>query len=693
MRIKTKINTFFTISFVVIIATVLTLTSISARAYFKENLYKAMPYVATSSCASLQNKLNLGLALSNEFIFQDYLIRYITNLEKDENARELMLRSMKNLSSSKDFTSCFVASALTNNYFVMSKGELKTEKLLSSAEKDAWFFTTMKGNKNIDYNVDYNPLLNEFNLFFNIKIKDFDGKNIGLAGVAINLDNIVESIKASIPSPSSQILLLDENNQVAIASDKEMIKQDISATLQKLKPLEGYPEIKFYNDEKLGNIAVKELPLENVSYKLMLFMPVNENIPPLSSILGYSILGSVTLLAIVIILSTLMMNLIFSRFNQMNFIFQEVATGNFTVRAKHTKDEIGIINQYLNNMVEKLRISVQNILQNTKLMEETGTRLSENSSQTVGVLKEIVDSASNVKKSLETHNNNVMHTVSTVSEMISGLESVSTSTNIQTERIEITHNAIEVMVQGIKEVTETAEKNIEAVKGFDEDMENGKKLVEQIVEIANIMQERSEGLLDAITVIQNTSNQTNLLAMNAAIEAAHAGEAGKGFAVVADEIRKLAEASAEQGSNIVKVLQNLKEKIEYLNNIGPEMESSFGKIGTMINFVSSQEEKVIQTMKAQYERSEECLKAMNDVSKAGIEMNHGSEEMLNEGYIVQKELKVLSELASTVTYTVEQMIENIVAINDRGMKEVDFIAQSNKENIYNVTKELDQFKV
>ena len=123
------------------------------------------------------------------------------------------------------------------------------------------------------------------------------------------------------------------------------------------------------------------------------------------------------------------------------------------------------------------------------------------------------------------------------------------------------------------------------------------------------------------------------------------------------------------------------------------MESSFEKIREMINFISSQEERTISTMKVQYERSEECLKAMNDVSKAGIEMNVGSSEMLNEGYIVQKELKVLSELANTVTYTVEQMIENIISINDRGMKEVDFIAQSNKENIDKVTKELDQFKV
>ena len=693
MRIRTKINAFFTISFTLIIVTVLALTSFSAIAYFKENLYKSMPYIAKASCSSLQNKLNLGLELSNEFIFQDYLIRYITSLEKDEKVRELMLRAMENLSSNKGFTSCFVASSLTNNYYIMSNGELKTKTLSKNLEKDAWFFNLMQSKKNISYEVDYNNLLNEFNLFYNIKVKDFYGKDIGLAGVSLNLDEIVANIKETIPTPSSFILLVDENNNVSISSDKTMIDKNISNLLQKLQPLANYHGIKTYKDEKLGDMAVKEFPLENVSYRLILFIPINENIPSFASILGYSILGSVILLIIVIILSTLMMNLIFRKFTRMNFVFQEVANGNFTVKARNSHDEIGIISQYLNNMVEKLRISFQNILQSTKLMQETGVALSENSSQTVGVLKNIVESADDVKKNLETHNDNVMHTVSSVSEMISGLENVSNSTTMQTERIKITQDAIEVMVQGIKEVAETAEKNIEAVKDFDEDMARGKELVEKTATIANIMQEKSEGLLDAITVIQNTSNQTNLLAMNAAIEAAHAGEAGKGFAVVADEIRKLAEASAEQGANIVKVLQDLKEKIEYLNNIGPQIESSFEKIGKSINFVSSQEKHTIQTMKAQYERSEECLKAMNDVSKAGVEMNQGSSEMLNEGLIVQKELKVLSELANTVTYTVEQMIENIVAINDRGMKEVDFIAQSNKDNIHKVTKELDQFVV
>ena len=84
---------------------------------------------------------------------------------------------------------------------------------------------------------------------------------------------------------------------------------------------------------------------------------------------------------------------------------------------------------------------------------------------------------------------------------------------------------------------------------------------------------------------------------------------------------------------------------------------------------------------------------MNHINEVGSEMNIGSTEMLNEAYIVQKELKVLSELASNIMRAVQDVFSNVMAINDRGMKEVDFIVQSNKENIKKVTQELGQFKV
>lgn len=113
------------------------------------------------------------------------------------------------------------------------------------------------------------------------------------------------------------------------------------------------------------------------------------------------------------------------------------------------------------------------------------------------------------------------------------------------------------------------------------------------------MTEASDGLIEASSIIQHIASQTNLLAMNVAIEAAHAGESGKGFAVVADERRKLAEESSSQGKQISEALKNLKQQIDKIAEQAKVADTRVITVFDLIGGVKQQEEVIHDAMKEQ----------------------------------------------------------------------------------------------
>jgi methyl-accepting chemotaxis protein len=179
----------------------------------------------------------------------------------------------------------------------------------------------------------------------------------------------------------------------------------------------------------------------------------------------------------------------------------------------------------------------------------------------------------------------------------------------QSRDISQASSAIEQMAANINSVTNTLINNAANVNTLKEASEVGKAgLHEVATDIQEIFRE-SEGLLVINAVMENIASQTNLLSMNAAIEAAHAGDAGKGFAVVADEIRKLAENSSEQSKTIGAVLKKIKASIDKITKSTGNVLTKFEAIDTSVKTVSQQEENIRNAMEEQEQGSKQLLQS------------------------------------------------------------------------------------
>ena len=204
--------------------------------------------------------------------------------------------------------------------------------------------------------------------------------------------------------------------------------------------------------------------------------------------------------------------------------------------------------------------------------------------------------------------------------------------------------------------------------------------------------EKSESLLEASEIIQNIASQTNLLAMNAAIEAAHAGEAGKGFAVVADEIRKLAEESNMQGKQIGVVIQESTENIKLLTETGQKAEETFISVYESVSKISEQEDLIVEVIREQREEGLRVIDSIKETEKITGDVRSGAAEMITgENQIVQK-MQKLTEITRTTTDSMNEMASGAVQINN-SVQEVNEITQKNERNIENLAEEVGKFKV
>lgn len=474
----------------------------------------------------------------------------------------------------------------------------------------------------------------------------------GIVGV-VALDFDISKLSDALLSKGKELgylnAIVSAEGNIIMHSDKTLIGKNVKDTEFFQKWVSGPDSGVFgytFNNAK-GITGYKKLPNGWIYATLVLEKDLMKEVN-LQTLIDVSI----TIVAIVLgVIVALFISRVFV-VKPINFIVdkaEKMANGDLTVRIDYSsKDEIGKLAAALDKMVLALREIATTIERDSQTVKQEASQVAVISEEVSATIEELTAQVDSV-------NSNVNNASAAIEEMTSGIEEVAASAQ------NVAH-ASQKLSEEAQKVSQLASEGQKAILSIADVIVQTREKADVTFQIVEKLSESAKNIGEIVDTINSIAEQTNLLALNAAIEAARAGEAGRGFAVVADEIRKLAEESKQATQNIANILRGIvdnsmkasdatKETVEIVNKAYNEsdlVKSQFEQILQSIVRMSQMTENLAASAQEQSAAAEEMSSAMDSASKSMVSVV----EQMNE---VTMAIKQQADAISNVARTAENL--------------------------------------